>query len=233
MGEPPRRNNTFTMLQSFKQHNNQKRFKAEGDKYENTHTWCVMDGKIIDPSPLAFGAAWAIKSLNLDKTPTYVPHTDHYQQLFNDELETRMAMEREAHNSGAKINNHDYYKTPKFGYCYYNAHAFKQHNPTAQIVFGSVGYKFLKTKGKKNRKNQYKYWVQYGEMVGGRPHYDNDIVSAYNKCASERDRTLGVMLNIASDADDGLDEGEGKWGFKYLINHTTGETNQMFCPYKT
>ena len=234
MGEPPRRNNTFTMLQAFKQHKDQARFKADGDKYENTHTWCVMDGKVIDPSPITLGAAWAIYTLKLEVDPIYVPHDDHYQQLFTDELEVRMAMEREAHNIGLKINNHDYYKKPQFGYCYYNAHAFKQQNPTATIVFGSVGYKFLKTKGKKNRKkNQYKYWVQYGEIAGGRPAIDNDHAHAYNKMASERDRTLACMLKVADKVDNDIDDPGGNWGFIYTINETTGETTQSFCPYKT
>jgi hypothetical protein len=46
-----------------------------------------------------------------------------------------------------------FYKKPEKGYCWYNALAYKKHNPECKIVFGKFGWK---------AKNGEPYW-EYGE----------------------------------------------------------------------
>lgn len=47
----------------------------------------------------------------------------------------------------------EFYYIPQFGKCFYNALAYKKHNPNCKIVFGKFGWR---------RKNGEPYW-EYGE----------------------------------------------------------------------
>jgi len=55
-----------------------------------------------------------------------------------------------------------FYIAPVSGMCYYNALAYKKHNPNCKIVFGKFGWK---------RKNGEVYW-EYGESDGVAFHID-------------------------------------------------------------
>ncbi len=200
------------MLRSYEKHQCLKRFQADGDKFEDTHTWVVMDGKIIDPTPMRDANEWAIYFLKLEKTPTYIPHDDETQKLFTEELIYRIVLEQKAR----KGEGHDHYKDPKYGQCYYNAWAFKQHNPTAKLVFGSVGYKFKSGSGKKQRKiTKPKYFVCYGTM-NGQDVNDDYILKAVKHISRTQDQHLkGLLLQFYNAHNER--KVEGNWGFTYKI----------------
>tara|TARA_R100001163_G_scaffold57682_1_gene45653 strand:+ start:255 stop:1055 length:801 start_codon:yes stop_codon:yes gene_type:complete len=206
------------MLRSFKQHKDIKRFRADGDKFEDCHTWCVMDGKVIDPTPIGAGNEWAINFLKLEKTPIYVPHDDKTQKLFLEELIFRMVLESNTPNAPKR----DCYNNPIFGWCYYNAWAFKQHNPTAKIVFGSVGFKYKKN-NKKGRNKQDRYWVQYGSMYGcGKicnNDHDHDLARALKHAHNNNDLTLKLQLLNWVNANKQMKQ-HGNWGFVYKHDGT-------------
>ena len=195
------------MLRSFNKHKNLERFQAEGDKFEDTHTWVVMDGNIIDPTPLKEANEWAIHFLKLEQTPTYEAYDDDTQKLFTEELIYRIVLEQKARG----FIDCDY-ENPKYGRCYYNAWEFKKHNPTAKIVFGSVGYKF-----KKQRKNaKPKYFVLYGIMEGD-DHSEDHLEKALQHARRKKDQYLFMLLlqfrQVASER-----HSQQNWGFAYKMS---------------
>ena len=189
--------------------------------FHDAHAWCVMDGKVIDPTDISPGNEWAINHLNLEKTPTYVPYDDNTQKLFTEEFIFRMVVEKRTKNVPKRP---DFYKTPKYGYCYYNAWAFKQHNPTAKIVFGAVGFKYKRRKGKKNRNQKPRYWVQYGHIEGGVAR-DDTIKKALEYAVRHKDKVLEqqILNNLRA-----IEEQRkiSKWEFVY--NYRTCEAT--FAP---
>lgn len=212
------------MLRSYNKHQSTKRFQAEGDKFEDTHTWVVMDGKIIDPTPMSDANEWAIYFLKLEKTPTYIAHDDETQKLFTEELIYRIVLEEKARGK-----YHDHYKEPRYGQCYYNAWAFKKHNPTAKLVFGSVGYKFKSGSGKKQRKTATpKYFVCYGTMLGQVVN-DDYVLKAVKHARTTKDQhLLRLILNFHTAHTNRNDD--DNWGFTYKIRSdgtSYGEYTQL------
>ena len=200
------------MLRSFNKHKNLERFQEQGDKFEDTHTWVVMDGNIIDPTPLKEANEWAIRFLKLEETPTYIAYDDDTQKLFIEELIYRVVLEQKARGSLASNDN---YAFPKYGQCYYNAWAFKKHNPTAKIVFGSVGYKF-----KNKRKNaKAKYFVLYGNLEG-EDHTEDYLEKALCYAKRKRDQDLFLLLlQFNRVATASKKDSDANWGFAYKIRN--------------
>ena len=216
------------MLRSYDKHKSLDRFEADGNKYEDTHAWVVMDGKVIDPTPMNDADEWAIYFLKLEKTPTYIPYDDETQKLFTEELIYRNVLEAQARG-----NYHDHYKEPIYGQCYYNAWAFKKHNPTAKVVFGSVGYKFKNSGGKKQRKNtKPKYFVCYGNM-DGQVVNDDYILQAVKHALAKRDKHLLNLIKKFHHAHTARNDGDGEggnWGFTYKVRSdgtSYGEYTQL------
>lgn len=195
-----------------------KEMNAIGEKFHDTHTWCVMDGKVIDPTDISPGNEWAINFLKLEETPMYVPYDDDTQKLFMEEFIFRKVLEETTPNTPKRP---DFYKNPEFGYCYYNAWAFKQHNPTAKIVFGAVVFKYKKKKGKKNRNQKPRYWVQYGEYEGNTAHSDDTGDKASKYAITHGDKTL--QLQIAKNLYYNERQSEVGHGWDFVYNTKTGK----------
>jgi len=216
------------MLSVFNKTKNQQQFDQLGNEFHDCHAWCVMDGKIIDTSPLEGLHSFAIETMNLEDTLSYEPYDGFRQKVFNEELVERVKAEE-----AVVGKRHDFYNEPRIGYCYYNAFAFKEQNPKAKIVFGGCGYKHKqnKKKGKKNRKGNNKptYWVIYGDMTGGQTNDETCVVmdKLVKKAAIERNLPLLAKLKYFYDRhEEKKDATPGE--FVYTIDKKTLQCSMRF-----
>jgi len=216
------------MLSVFNKTKNQQQFDQLGNEFHDCHAWCVMDGKIIDTTPLEGLHSFAIETMNLEDTLSYEPYDGFRQKVFNEELVERVKAEE-----AVVGKRHDFYNEPRIGYCYYNAFAFKEQNPKAKIVFGGCGYKHKqnKKKGKKNRKgnnNKPTYWVIYGDMTGGQTDDETCVVmeKLVKKAAIDRNLPLLTKLKYFYDRSETHNETLGE--FVYSFNKKTLQCSMRF-----
>jgi len=216
------------MLSVFNETKNDKQFQQLGKEFHDCHAWCVMDGKIIDTTPLEGLHSFAIDTMNLEDTLSYEPYDGFRQKVFNEELVERVKAEE-----AVVGKRHDFYNEPRIGYCYYNAFAFKEQNPKAKIVFGGCGYKHKqnKKKGKKNRKgnnNKPTYWVIYGDMTGGQTDDETCVVmeKLVKKAAIDRNLPLLTKLKYFYDRSETHNETLGE--FVYSFNKKTLQCSMRF-----
>jgi hypothetical protein len=159
----------------------------------DAHAWVVdKNGNIIDPDFEDYKLTKELMDLTEERC----------YEAFNTEKQIDCAKYIKGRTDALKKlhgDNYDnwldkFYKEPVSGYCWYNALAYKKHNPECKIVFGKFGWKKqngepywewgdedLKSKGQ-DIKNMYNQVVKKmkGMTQYQKEQYLRSVIKAYN-----------------------------------------------------
>tara|TARA_R110002126_G_scaffold68193_4_gene172540 strand:- start:1800 stop:2534 length:735 start_codon:yes stop_codon:yes gene_type:complete len=158
------------------------------DRYGNIHSWCEIDGKVKDPSPVKEYLEINALLLGLDRErPYYEPYSkEKCEQLLK---LTKMKWERHPESFKELCFN-----KPQAGECYYNALALSLKNKNAKVQFGRMGYYY---------KNSNKYFVVWGENNSEVWERDTNLmIKLFMKAVKKRNKKLRLLLERSPRTDE-------------------------------
>lgn len=167
------------------------------DRYGNIHSWCEIDGKVIDPTPVKEHLEITAVLLGLDRErPFYEPYSkEKCEQLLK---LTKMKWERQTEVFKETCSN-----KPAVGACYYNALALSLKNKNTKVQFGRMGYYY---------KNSNKYYAEWGET-------NNEVwlketklmINAFSKAVKKRNKKIRLLLERSPRTDEEITGMRDMW----------------------
>ena len=159
----------------------------EYDIYNNAHSWCVLNGKIIDPTPMPFELTAYCMNLDLQQPV--------YEEFDIEKQKEIMELVVYKYKNLPKEEKRLLKEEPQLKKCFYNALIYKLNNPEVKIRYGKMGWRY------KNNNND--VWWEFGDTdTKNHNNYKLNFSNKVISLAKMNNKTFYKLLKQAPDTDE-------------------------------